>query len=199
MSGGVDTSELDAFEKALRKVDEIAAPLGERAIGASLTALKNALEPVPPQPDRDRANKDGKYPSPYNRYVRGIGVFPRSAFEMVEGQWKRKKKGAYKKGPKGEKVRHTSEQSTKKWRIEVVMQGNAVAGELRNEASYSGYLFGHKPGGQAVADDIPSQAPFHMDSGWSNLDDSLAKVQPVIDEAFGKAVDRVVQQLVHGS
>lgn len=197
MIGGADTSEIDAFAQALKQVEEIAAPLGERAIGVSLTALKNALEPVPPQPDRDRANQDHKHPSPYNRYVRGTGVFPRSSFEMVDGQWKRKKKGAYKKGPKRGKVHYTSEQSPKKWQIQVMAQSGAVEGELRNEASYSGVLWGHKPGVNAD-DGIPEQAPFHTLTGWSNIDDSLTAVQPVIDAAFDKAVEQTVKHLVKG-
>lgn len=198
MIGGADTSEIDAFAQALKQVEEIAAPLGERAIGVSLTALKNTLEPVPPQPDRDRANQDHKHPSPYNRYVRGVGVFPRRAFEMVDGQWQRKKKGAYKKGPKGGKVQYTSEQSTKKWLVQVQAKGGAVEGELRNEASYSGVLFGHKPGVNAD-DGIPAQAIFHAATGWNNIDDSLAAVQPVIDAAFDKAAEQTVKQLVKGS
>lgn len=187
----------DELQRGLQRASRLALPLAERAIGVALTALESVMAPYPPQPDRDRANQDGEKPSPYNTYVRGIGHFPRSAFRQVEGVWQRKKTGAYKPGPKGGKVRRTSQQLDKRWRIRVVREGHAVVGTLENTASYSGYVIGHKAGVESN-DGTPAQAPFHAETGWPNVDDSLAHVQPIIDQAFETVIDTFVTQLAGG-
>jgi hypothetical protein len=195
MAGGVTIDGVDSFETALKTVEDLVMPEAERAIGESLEELRKIMAPYPPQPDRDRANQNKEHPSPYNTYVRGIGQFPRSSFAQVDGAWGRKKKGAYKKGPKGGKVRRTSQNLKKKWNLTVKQDGNAVSGVLENTASYSGVVLGHKQGSGEHADSIPDQAPFHADTGWMNIDDGMTQVQPKIDRAFRRVIDRVMQKL----
>lgn len=191
------TEGFNELEQALRQASEIALPLGERAVAAGLTAIRQALAPYAPQPDRDRARPPGG-PSPYNTYVRGIGHFPRSSFAQVDGRWERKKKGAYKPGPKGGTVRRTSEQMNKKWRIEVrrepIQGAPAVLGILENQASYSGSVLGHKPGGD-TSDGIALQEPYHALSGWNNVDDAKEQAMPAFHAACDQAIQAVLDHL----
>ena len=187
----------DEFENALRRAGEIAAPYAEAAIGQVLSIIHQRMNNYPPQPDRDRANPGDK-PSPYNTYVRGIGHFPRSSFKQVNGVWERKKRKAYRPGPRGGKVHRTSENLQNKWRIKVTRRGLAVEGELRNEASYSGSVLGHRQGYAGVDDGIPTQAPYHADTGWPNVDDTLAQAENDINQAMTRALDQVMQTLAAG-
>ena len=184
--------EFDQFTGALRQVGEIAAPLAERAIGEILEELKSIMSPYPAQPDRDRANPGNK-PSPYNTYVRGIGQFPRSSFKNVGGEWQRKKRGAYKAGPKGGTVRRTSQQLGKRWRIRVRGSSKGVEGELSNSAGYAGVVLGHK--GAGSSDGIPQQADYHGKTGWPNVDDSIAAVQPKRDQIADQLIDEIINRL----
>lgn len=181
---------LDEMAQAIRQATEISLPLAENAIAAGLIAIREQLAPYPPQPDRDRAKPPG-VKSPYNTYVRGIGHFPKSAFVSVNGKWERKKKGAYKPGPKGGKVRRTSQQMDKKWRIELTRQSHSVSGTLINDASYSGEVLGHKPG-TASSDGVGTQAPYHAETGWHNMDDSIEAAAPAFDAAIDQAITAIL-------
>lgn len=195
MAGGVTIEGADSFEAALKTVKELVMPEAEQAIGESLQELRRVMAPYPPQPDRDRANQNQEHPSPYNTYVRGIGQFPRSSFAQVDGAWVRKGKGAYKKGPKGGKIRRTSQNMKKRWSMTVKRDGDAVSGTLENTAGYSGIVMGHKPGSGEHHDGIPDQVAFHAATGWMNIDDGLAQIQSKIDRAFGRVIERVMQKL----
>lgn len=184
--------EFDAFAGALRQVEQLAAPLAERAIGDILEELKTIMSPYPAQPDRDRANPGNK-PSPYNTYVRGIGQFPRSSFKNVGGEWQRKKRGAYKAGPRGGTVHRTSQQLGKRWRIRVRGSSKGVEGVLSNSAGYAGVVLGHKSAGSS--DGIRQQADFHAKTGWPNVDDSIAAVLPKRDQIADQLIDEIINQL----
>lgn len=185
--------DLHQLAHTMHEAAQVARPLGERAVAAGLTAILRRMEPYPPQPDRDRSRPpDG--PSPYNTYVRGIGHFPRSSFAQVDGKWERKKKGAYKLGPKGGKVWRTSEQLRKKWRLTVDLQGDTVHGTLENEASYSGEVEGHKAGADA-GDGIAMQAPYHALTGWPNVDDAIEQARPEFDQAVDEAIEAIAAYL----
>jgi len=184
---------------ALQQVNAIAIPLGTTVVALALTAIKQQLAPYPGQPDRDRANPGGKHPSPYNTYVRGVGRFPRSAFKKIKkgqkaGQWRHLSQGKVEKA--GGKVSMTSEQLDQSWKTNVHTGPDAVFGELRNTASYSGYVLGHK-GGAPGGDDIPPQVGFHAQTGWANIDDALVAAQPTIDAAFNQAIDQIMTYLTN--
>jgi hypothetical protein len=187
------TEGFDELMQALEQAREIALPLGEQAVAVGLTAIRSQMAPYPPQPDRDRAKPPGG-PSPYNTYVRGIGQFPRSSFAQVDGKWERKKKGAYKPGPKGGTVRRTSQEMNKKWRMQVRREGNTVVGELENQASYSGQVMGHKPGADN-SDGIDYQRPYHAETGWTNVDDAINAARPAFDQAVSQAIDAIVDHI----
>jgi hypothetical protein len=183
----IEAQGFDQLAAALAQATEIATPLAARAVGESLQAIQLVMAPYPNQPDRDRARKAGD-PSPYNTYVRGTGQFPRSAFRKVKGVWQRKLKGAYKPGPKGGTVRRTSQNMDKQWRITVTTGGDGVTGELRNGATYSGYVMGWQSGD-------PQQVAYHAATGWVNADDGIAQAQPQIDAAFDAAIDQIFTQI----
>lgn len=189
------TEGFNELERALREASEIALPLGERAVAAGLTAIRQRLAPYPPQPDRDRAKPPGG-PSPYNRYVRGIGTFPKSSFALIDGKWERKKKGAYKPGPKGGTVQRTSQQLNKKWRMSLYQSAllGAAVGELENTATYSGAVLGHKAGGD-VSDGIALQEPYHALTGWANVDDAREAALPIFHAACDQAIQAVINHL----
>jgi hypothetical protein len=178
--------EWDGFKGVLLKFSAIALPLAAEAMGKLIALAAGEMKQRPPQPDRDRANPGNK-PSPYNTYVRGIGQFPRSSFSG--GQ--RKSKGAYKPGPKGGKVRYTSQKMATKFRMSVEVSSQEVTGSLTNEASYSGLVLGHKPDSGLE----PIQAAPHAQTGWPNQDDVEAKLQPAMDQDFDDVITTVLQKL----
>lgn len=163
-------------------------PIGEWVVAGALDAIKKEWGEYPNQPDRDRANPGNK-PHPYNTYVRGIGQFPRSSFAQVNSKWERKAKGAYKSGPAGGKVRRTSQQMSKRWRMSVHQVDDGVEGELENTASYAGYVIGHSDGSD------PAQVPFHAQTGWVGEEDALQRAQPTIDKLVNAATDEILSRL----
>jgi hypothetical protein len=177
------------FEDALAQSATFSLPMAEKAIGISLAAIQAQISPYPPQPARDRAKT-------FNTYVRGIGRFPRSDFEYFDSQWLRKPRNAYKRGKRGGKVRYTSQKMSQKYRLTVAREvegGVGVTGELRNDATYSGWVVGSKD--TAL---IPHQVAPHTLTGWPNADDAIVAAQPDIDAAFSEALDSVVLSLVKG-
>jgi hypothetical protein len=178
--------EWDDLEGALNKFSAIAMPLASQAIGRLIALAAGEMKVRPPQPDRDRANPGNK-PSPYNTYVRGIGHFPRSAFNGTQ----RKSKGAYKPGPKGGKVRYTSQKMAQKFRMSVTASDTEVTGTLTNEATYSGLVLGHKPDSGLE----PVQAAPHQQTGWPNVEDMEAKMKPIMDQEFDQVITQVIKQL----
>jgi hypothetical protein len=185
------SDDLKRFAEALGQSTEFSIPMAEKAIGIGLSAIREVMAPYPPQPARDRAKT-------FNTYVRGIGRFPKSSFEFEagEGLWLRKAKSAYLRGPRGGKVRRTSQRLSTKWRLMVWRMDGAggqfgVEGELRNDATYSGWVNGPI---DKAAD--PHQVAPHTLTGWVNADDGLAQAQPEIDAAFAQALDGIVKALV---
>jgi hypothetical protein len=164
-------TDVEKFREALNQSSRIALPLAERAMGLSLTAVEEILAPYPPQPPRDRAKT-------FNTYVRGIGRYPRSAFAGA----KIKTKGA--------KVRRISERLNTKFRTEVRIDGANVLGELRNEASYSGWVLGSKD-----SSNDPHQVRPHEQTGWENQDDAIEEAMPDIDRFFDEMLDDFIKEL----
>ena len=163
--------------RALDRASELFVPFASKAIATSLTAIQGKVSPYPPQPDRNRAKS-------FNTYVRGTGTYPRSAFSADTTQ-----PGGFKvKSVKHGQIRMNSQQMDKRFKQNVTVSQNAVVGELKNTASYSGHVIGPKEGD-------PHQASFHATTGWANADDSLEAAMPDIDAAFDSAMDDFLTRL----
>lgn len=187
MPDEIDTSDFQAFQAALANMPRVALKAGRSAVGQALEAIEEVMRPYPPQPDRKRAKS-------FNTYVRGTGNYPRAAFSEAANVG-----GGYKVNRKmRSQARLTSEQIDKKWRMSVRASSDSVEGELRNEASYSGYVLGHKPGTQS-GDNVPNQVDFHQATGWANIEDSIATAQGKIDAILDQVIDAVIASLAGGA
>lgn len=185
----IDLEGFGELDTALEQVQAIAIPIATLAISQGLQAIEAKIAPYPPQPDRDRANQDHKHPSPYNTWVRNAGAYPRSAFRSVPGG----------KGQDAWKIKHVavkslsraSEQMSKKFRIQVGVSQDAVVGELRNDASYSGWVIGSKDASQT-----PHQAAWHAETGWVAKEDAIEQAMPFISQAVDDAIDQVLNRII---
>jgi hypothetical protein len=165
----------DELISSLEGAERAFIPVASKATTISLTAIYEQISPYPPQPDRMRSGH-------LNRYVRGQGVYPASAFIQDSSQ-----PGGYAtKRTKKAQIKLTSQQMDKKWRMNVINTGENLTGLLVNEASYSGYVSGSKEG---------DQVPFHAETGWPNKEDSIAAAMPIIEESINSAVDAFIAQL----
>ncbi len=167
----------DELARALEDAEQLFQPLASEAISISLLAIEKELAPYPPQPDRDRSKH-------FNTYVRGQGFYPRSAFIADSSE-----PGGYKtkRVSKGQ-VRLTSQQLDKRWKTNVKLKGNVLEGELRNDASYSGYVNGYKT-------EEPKQTDFHAETGWQNADDGIKNATPTIVNSINSAIDKFLRKL----
>jgi hypothetical protein len=168
--------EMKQWALVLEKSTQLSLPFGAKAMGDCLVLIEAYMTKIPPQPDRQRAKT-------FNGWIREIGRFPKSDFIPEPGgtfRVKRKRKGPTKK----------SERSAKAWRMELQQNESKVDAELRNEASYSGWLFATK--NAAVT---PHQVPWHTLTGWPNIDDAFKDLQPQLDEAIDKQVTDFLQTL----
>lgn len=174
----LDTGEFDKFTGATRKMIAVAVAPAVRAIGLSLAEIQRRLAPYPPQPSRTRAKT-------FNTYVRGIGRFPRSAFtERPGGGFKisrRKARG---------RIRYTSQQMNRRFEIEVKAVGQGVEGELRDNATYSGWVLGTT---DQSAD--PHQVLYHAETGWTSKDDAIEQAMPTINQLLSDLGDQIVGSL----
>jgi len=141
-------------------------------MGLALTAVEEIISPYPPQPPRDRAKT-------FNTYVRGVGRYPKSAFT-----------GGKVKLKKGAKVKRTSQRLNTKFRTEVNVQNDEVLGELRNEASYSGWVLGSE---DKTKD--PHQMEYHAQTGWVNEDEALRQADGEISRIFDEMADDFLKSL----
>lgn len=174
----LDTGEFDRFAAAVEKIGVSSLPLAAQAIGLGLAEIQSIIAPYPPQPDRMRARR-------FNTYVRGIGRYPRDAFELSGGKVKirtRKARG---------RIHYTSQQMNQRFRITVTESGGTIRGELRSDATYSGWVLGTKD--QSIT---PHQVDYHALTGWVSKDDAIAQAMPVIDKVLSDLADKVIQQLV---
>lgn len=167
----------DELIRALDKADSLFLPLASEAMAISLTAIEEEIAPYPPQPPRNRSKH-------FNTYVRGQGFYPRSSFVADKTE-----PGGYriKKTPRG-KIRLVSQQMDKKFKSNVKFTGNAITGELKNEAGYSGYVIGSKT-------EDPKQTDFHAATGWQNKEDAIAAATPKIIQSLNTAIDKFLARL----
>ena len=168
---------LDKLVVGIDHADELFAPYASKAIAVSLTAIEERSSTYPPQPDRMRSGH-------LNTYVRGVGTYPKSAFVPDT-----KQPGGYaiKKRYSGS-IKFTSQDMKSRFKHEAKTSGNVVTGELRNDATYSGYVIG------SVTDD-PKQADFHAETGWVSKEEAVALAQPEIEKAYRQAVADFLKDL----
>lgn len=173
----VELIGFDELASALEGADRLFMPLASKAMAISLTAIESIIAPYPPQPARDRA-------AHFNTYVRGQGNYPKSAFVADSSE-----PGGYrtKRVPKAS-IRLTSQQMDKRFSKSVKVKENILQGELRNEATYSGYVIGPVEGD-------PHQVSFHAQTGWVNADDAIAQATPDIVESLNTAIGLFLHQL----
>lgn len=172
----------DNLVRALERAKELFEPLASKAITVSLVAIQEEIAPYPPQPDRMRSGR-------LNRYVRGQGIYPKSAFVPDA-----REPGGYrvKRTPKS-KIKLTSQRMSTKFRTSVAEQsgGEGLIGALTNEATYSGYVIGWEMGD-------PHQAKYHAETGWVSADKALEAARPKIQQALEEAVDKFLTKLAKG-
>lgn len=167
----------DELIKALDGAEEAFMPIASSTMTLCLAAIYEQIAPYPPQPDRMRSGH-------LNRYVRGQGLYPRSAFVEDSSE-----PGGYAtKKTKKTAIKLTSEQMDKSWRLLVTNDGSEIVGRLHNTASYSGWVSGPKEGD-------PHQVGFHGETGWPNADDSVEAAMPMIETAMNKAIDQFIERL----
>ena len=179
----------DELARGLENAESLFLPLATQAMAYSLEALHEAFQMIPSQPDRDRAWKPGR-PRPYNTYVRNVGQYPRSAFSAdfrEPGGYKVKNKTKMKKAGK---VRLTSQQSSKRWKMTVMADPHNVIGMLRNDATYSGYVWGYAYGGGT-----PVQSPFHHQTGWISTEEAITLAEPEMERSFEVALKQFTDVL----
>lgn len=174
MPDSLDKAGFDELRAALRDAPDTVLPIARRAMDDSLRFVIAILRPYPPQPSRSRADR-------FNTYVRGIGHFPLASFE--EGG--RKKRGAYKEGARGGRVRRTSERMGEKWTYEVRSTDGGLEGILGNTASYSDVVQGQK------------RPPFHRRTGWVTWPEALIQAEPQILRRFEQATDELLEALAN--
>lgn len=179
MTSEVELIGFDELARALEGADELFKPLATKAIALSLSAIEERISPYPPQPSRTRAKT-------FNTYVRGQGHYPKSAFVADSGE-----PGGFrtKRIPKG-KIRMTSQQMDKSFKQTVAMTKTGIDGELRNDASYSGYVLGEK---NQNAD--PHQVVYHTQTGWVSTDDAISQATPDIENSINDAVNELLKKM----
>lgn len=76
----------------------------------------------------------------------------------------------------------------KKFKMSVALRGDAVQGELRNDAGYSGYVIGPENGSV-------HQVSFHAETGWRSEDEAIEIAKPQIEQSINTAVDQFLKAL----
>lgn len=173
----ITVENAEELARVLDSADALFAPLASKAIATSLVAIEEEIAPYPPQPSRTRAKT-------FNTYVRGQGQYPKSAFVPDTNE-----PGGFrtKKVSRG-KIRMTSQNMAGKWKQSVKTSQNAVLGTLWNEATYSGYVSGHK-------DDKPKQVAFHAQTGWVSTDDAIEQAMPGIEKTMNSVISDFLDKI----
>ena len=172
----------DKVIAGLEDADNLFLPLLSRAVGISLEAVKEAIQPTPAQPSRTRSKH-------FNTYVRNIGSFPKSAFVPSAGTPGGFKVMGKNKLVKAGKVRMTSQQMDKRFQMSVTTNGSGVEGNLHNYATYSGWVLGPLGGG------TPHQVEAHSMTGWVNTDQAIQEAMPKVRGAIQLALVQLTKQI----
>jgi hypothetical protein len=200
----------ESLNEAFGNIDHSINVMASRVVAVALEKIEEILAPYPPQPDRMRSGH-------FNGYVRGIGTFPKSAFNADDKQpgGFSVKKNARKtiKASLSEnarlkrlgdqqgrqdlanalttkkvgQIRLTSQQMDKRFKTVVSAKGANVVGVLTNLADYSGFVLGPKEGD-------PHQTDFHNKTGWVSADDAVEQAWPMIDTEVDSAIDQFIAE-----
>lgn len=145
-------------------------PLVEEVLLEVMDEIVAVVSVYPPQPQRDRAKT-------FNRYVRGIGLYPRSAFNEA-GELISLVSGL-------DRVIYSSEQLSQRWDRSITGTTRGTVGVIRNTASYADYVVGKM------------QTDFHAETGWPTVRGVTEELEPVINEQFEWLLDSI-EQIVLG-
>lgn len=177
----VELVGFDELAEALESAQELFKPFATKSIAISLGAIEDAISPYPPQPDRMRSGH-------FNTYVRGQGSYPKSAF-VPDSQ----EASGFRIKPKTAAVKLTSQQMDKKFRSKVKISGKVITGELRNDASYSGWVLGTENKGAT-----PHQVDFHTATGWMSTEGAIDKAKPTIVDSMNIAIGEFLRKVAGG-
>ena len=150
--------KLTGFDELKTQFDDIQADLTPLVEGVLLSIMDQIITVVsvyPPQPPRDRAKT-------FNRYVRGIGLYPRSAFNEA-GELISLVSGL-------DRVIFSSEQLSLRWEKHITSTTRGTTGVVRNTASYAGFVVGEM------------QTAFHKETGWPTIQGAVEELDPMISE-----------------
>lgn len=152
---------------------------GKIVAGARQALYKNALvaqrslATYPPQPSRTRAQT-------FNTYVRGVGSFPKSAFNTATG----KTRPGARKGRYGA-VRYTSQRLGTQWYVAHGIDRNEASVVIGNRATYAPFVQARDGvGGNAKL----HQQLYHRATGWLTLEDALERQMPQIKADIRAAI-----------
>jgi hypothetical protein len=122
------------------------------------------------------------------KQIKTLGAHPMKS----AGSIKLSRKAANAAGVVGYKMGKPSEQSSRRWKVQVTPGDNGnVRGELRNEASYSGYVFGHDGSD-------PKQAELMSKIGWTSIDSAVSDAAGAIDQILKAGVDEIINLIASG-
>lgn len=191
-------STVQQFEQILAGLLPKLTPIGTRLVSQGLQAIQRRAQVIPSATDANKMGRVDKNGHPISYYERNKGtwypvkkrstlpVHPIKANKAI----RLTKKMQSQLGIAGYKLIANSEQSRARWKIEVKAGADgSVTGELRNDASYSGEVFGWKS-------KEPKQADLMSSIGWQNMDNSVDSAMSAINQAISQAADEAVKLIV---
>jgi len=169
--------ELTGWDELLISLDELDQMFNIPSVRAiAQTRFQEVVDRVmdvvtvyPPQPDRMRSGR-------FNTYVRGIGQFPRDAFNddgtlIGVSQFV-------------DRIRFTSEQLDQQWQQYIEIYPESAECLIYNTASYADYVVGER------------QTWFHELTGWPTLGGALDKVD--VWAVYEDILDEITWMFNHG-
>jgi hypothetical protein len=164
MPADLKITGLADLKEMLGEIETAVTPLAEGVLTDIMDHVVDFVGEYPPQPPRDRAKT-------FNRYVRGVGIYPRSAFNEA-GELISLVAGI-------DKVIFSSEQLSMRWRKQIHSTPRGTEATIRNLASYSDFVVGDM------------QTDFHAETGWRTIDGAIEELEPFIDESFEFLLDSI--------
>ena len=169
----MDVRGVQALLDAVEEAPEVAVPLAEQAMLASLLAIEGRVSEYPPASEANRPRS--WHGSAYNLVTRKRASL-NTWYERGYGPKWIRKDGTV-------NGRKTSEFLGRSWSHEVRVEDDVVEGVIGNRASYTDYVHGRK------------QADFHARRGWMTVFEGVEQSAEDIDAAFGEAADKLIAAL----
>ena len=161
----------DELKTQFDNIQEVLTPLAEEMLLDVMDQIITVVSVYPPQPARDRAKT-------FNRYVRGVGLYPRSAFNEA-GELISLVSGL-------DRVIFSSEQLSLRWEKHITSTIRGTVGVVRNTASYADFVVGEM------------QTAFHEETGWPTIRSTVEELDPVISEQVELLLDSIEEIALRG-